>query len=362
LNFAHATFIGDFVHSNDQPLAAGGSYTQSATFTLPKGIGGTAANPQTFYVYVITDSHGDLTAHTRDNSNSRNIFSIRGYEDPSNNQGGGTFPVIYREPDLQVTSLAVPSSTPHAGDTIPITWTVTNAGNRDTREGHWTDRVYLSTDPSLDHGDIELGEITHNSILATGASYTQTLNVPLPYGIGGNFYILVFTDSDVTGTIDVAGVSGGGTMGAVPEFQGEGNNITYAPMPVDPNPPPDLQVTAVAAVGPDPSQPGHVLTGQSFSVTITVQSSTRQPVSFDPGVTGVLAGNAPPVFLTYPVTLATAGQPYSYQASAIDPDGDQLSYLLLHSPAGMTVDSDGLVHRFRETDHMWRIHISRRGL
>ena len=44
-----------FPHSNDQPLGAGASYTQSATFTLPHGIGGTAANPQTFYVYVITD-------------------------------------------------------------------------------------------------------------------------------------------------------------------------------------------------------------------------------------------------------------------------------------------------------------------
>ena len=39
-------FIGEFPHSNDQPLAAGASYTSSAGFDLPKGIGGTAANPQ----------------------------------------------------------------------------------------------------------------------------------------------------------------------------------------------------------------------------------------------------------------------------------------------------------------------------
>ena len=34
--------------------------------------------------------------------------------------------------------------------------------------------------------------------------------------------------------------------------------------------PPDLQVSSVSAVGPDPSQPGHVETGQDYTVTYTV--------------------------------------------------------------------------------------------
>ena len=41
-------------------------------------------------------------------------------------------PVYYREPDLAVSNLVVPTAAPHAGDTIPVTWTVTNQGTRDT--------------------------------------------------------------------------------------------------------------------------------------------------------------------------------------------------------------------------------------
>src|SRR5581483_3330787 len=109
-------------------------YTQSATFTLPRGIGGTADNPQTFYVYVLTDPRGSLGTGGGSNDGSRDFFGTDGYEDPTNNQGVGTLPVIYREPDLQITNLLVPATPPHSGDTIPVTWTVTNAGNRDTRE------------------------------------------------------------------------------------------------------------------------------------------------------------------------------------------------------------------------------------
>lgn len=247
LNTFRDTFVGEFAHSNDQPLAAGASYTHSESFTLPKGIGGIPDNPQTFYVYVIADAYGDLTAHTRGNDFSRGGFAVLGYEDATNNLGSGTLPVIYREPDLKVTGLAVPGSAPHAGDTLPVTWTVTNIGNRDTREKSWIDRVYLSRDPSLDSGDTELGDFSHNGILNTTDHYTATLDVRLPDGIGGDYYLLVFTDATVSGKIGVPGLNGGGGMGTVLEFQGEGNNITPGFMPVLATPPPDLQVTAVTA-------------------------------------------------------------------------------------------------------------------
>ncbi|MCB1964701.1 MAG: hypothetical protein KDI64_01260, partial [Candidatus Accumulibacter sp.] len=266
-------FVGQFAHSNDQPLASGASYTQSASFVLPKGIGGTAADPQTFYVHVVTDAGGTVNTHGRDNDGSRGTFTILGYEDASNNRGTGTLPVIYREPDLQVTDLLVPAASVHSGDLLPVTWTVSNLGNRDTREGNWTDRVFLSTDASLDSGDTQLGEISHSAILRTGEQYSTTLDVRLPDGIGGDFHVLVFTDATVRGTNGLPGVSGGTSMGSVPEFQGEGNNLTAAPLPVILAPPPDLEVTALLALGPDPAQPGHVLSGQSFTVTYTVSNN-----------------------------------------------------------------------------------------
>src|SRR5262249_42925677 len=156
--------------------------------------------------------------------------------------------------DLQVTNLVVPASAPHSGDTIPITWIVTNAGNLNTRENHWFDRVYLSSDPSLSDTAAEMGEIAHDTILKAGDSYTTTLNVRIPDGISGNFYVLVFSDANVRGAIDDfnLGPDGSGPMGRVQEFQGEGNNITAATLAVILRAAPKLQVAAVAAQGPDP--------------------------------------------------------------------------------------------------------------
>src|SRR5262249_39837362 len=100
------TLVGGFAQSNDQPLAAGASYSQSTTFTLPRGIGGTETDPGTFFVHVVTDADGALTTNSFDNSESRQFFTTRhGYEDVTNNVTTATLPVIYREPDLQVTGL-----------------------------------------------------------------------------------------------------------------------------------------------------------------------------------------------------------------------------------------------------------------
>src|SRR5262249_12623921 len=73
--------IGSFPHSNGQPLATGDSYTQSTTFTLPRGIGGTQDDPQTFYIYVITNPDGSTDTKSIYNDSSRNYYGSHGYED-----------------------------------------------------------------------------------------------------------------------------------------------------------------------------------------------------------------------------------------------------------------------------------------
>ena len=90
---------------------------------------------------------------------------------------------------------------------------------------------------------------------------------------------------------------------------------------------------------------GILLPGQSsMGQTITISTTNGRPVAYDPWVSGVVAGNVAPVFVTNPVTTATIGQLYQYQALGFDTDGDQLSYLLDSGPAGMTVDpASGLV-------------------
>ncbi len=53
----------------------------------------------------------------------------------------------------------------------------------------------------------------------------------------------------------------------------------------------------------------------------------------------VVAVQAFPEFTSLPVVTATASQPYTYQAQAIDKDGDPISYSVLSGPAGLAVDT-----------------------
>ncbi|MBS0640889.1 MAG: hypothetical protein JSS43_13510, partial [Proteobacteria bacterium] len=262
-------------------LAGGASYTRSLDVALPPGIGGT------YYVYVFTDvwNAGDPTAVSfpvpgGDNAGALNVFTRQAFEDPRNNMLRATLPVIYREPDLRVTDIVVPS-TRTAGSTLDISFTVTNVGSRATREDSWFDRLYLSIDPSLDDGDYQLGlekkpgqlvaaESQHVGILAAGASYVATIKVTLPFEINGAFNLLAMTDSAIAqsgfapSSISprLQGVSGDAT-GRVREFQGEGNNVTARSVQITPYVAPDLVVGQVIA-------PTHAIRNQTFTVSYTV--------------------------------------------------------------------------------------------
>ena len=67
-------------------------------------------------------------------------FERWAFDDPSNNLGQHPISITYREPDLEITDLVIPPNA-DSGDTIPVTFTVTNTGNRETRESAWKDQV-----------------------------------------------------------------------------------------------------------------------------------------------------------------------------------------------------------------------------
>ena len=57
-----------------------------------------------------------------------------------------------------------------------------------------------------------------------------------------------------------------------------------------------------------------------------------------------LPPNRPPIFTSTPIVDAFIDQPYIYDAEAIDPDNDDLTYSVVRGPEGLTVDPDsGLV-------------------
>ncbi|RYD85586.1 MAG: APHP domain-containing protein, partial [Verrucomicrobiaceae bacterium] len=242
---SRATKLGDFVYSSQQPLGAGESYTQSQQVNLPQGIGGQ------YYIHVITDVGGTLDQKDAENEKSRGYFGTNVFETPGNNLAGTSLPVTYREADLRVTGLVLPATTPVSGENMVVKYTVTNIGNRDTRQRAWVDRVFLSRDPSLDDGDQMIGAFDRTSILAAGDAYNAELEVSLPDGLSGTYYVIVFSDANIIGPLppDGPGTENdrdtNGFFARVAEFQGEGNNLTVAPVTIQAALPADLKVTQI---------------------------------------------------------------------------------------------------------------------
>ena len=97
-------------------------------------------------------------------------------------------------PDLVVANVdhAVQGS---SGENISVSWTIQNMGFGNTQMATWFDRVYLSEDQNLDYDiDIYLGGISNFSALNPGQSYTESLDINLPVGAFGSYYIIVETD------------------------------------------------------------------------------------------------------------------------------------------------------------------------
>ena len=137
------TKLGSVIYSNSRRWARCKAIPNPGTFTVPDGIGGTAANPQTYYIYVIADVTGTTQHRNADNDDSLSFYASAAYDGCDEQAGIDHQPVIYREPDLVVSNVIVPTGPVYSNSTIPVTWTVTNTGNRDTPET-FLDRPRLS--------------------------------------------------------------------------------------------------------------------------------------------------------------------------------------------------------------------------
>ena len=277
-----ASYMGEVTFRYDRTLNPGDSYEMVAQITLPRGTQGQ------YYLHIHLDAHNDIDpsdspyqsrrlktewwpADKGSNEGFLDEFSRWAFEDPNNNLYSTPFPIEYREPDLRVSNVVVPAGAT-SGQSVPITFTVSNIGNRATRVGQWTDRLFISHDASLDSKDYELASITRSNVLRPGENYVVTTEVALPEGIDGAFYILAFADSaayrepvssppsdvgfNLLGLIfedpnplepwDLASNSSRSlSRGRVYEFQNEGNNIAGQSLPVTLANPTDLQVTTI---------------------------------------------------------------------------------------------------------------------
>ncbi|MBP6899056.1 MAG: S8 family serine peptidase [Burkholderiaceae bacterium] len=198
--------------ANPGYLEVGGAYANSASFTLPRGIDGN------YRFIVVTDVYREMfeglaaSAAETDNTSAPALARV----------------TLTPPPDLQVSTVSAPPQA-FSGEPVTVNWTVINDGDGRTREASWSDRIYLSTDDSLDGADTVLATIAHNGALDAGEHYNGSASLQLPIGISGPFYFIVVSD----------------IYSQVYEHTSENNNgrVEETPTEILLTPPPDLEIT-----------------------------------------------------------------------------------------------------------------------
>ncbi len=183
--------LGDFVHNGAIP--SGGNYSTTQSVTLPVNIAG-----GTYHIFVVTDVNNAIVQPG----------------DAADKIGLSATPLLVTlspVPDLAATSVLAPASVV-IGQPMSITYTVSNVGGATAIPpgAGWIDRLYLSTDGTLNNA-VVLGSFAHTSSLSnTGAnSYTNTVTVTVPVGADAGDQIILVTDS--TGVIFERGATANNT-------------------------------------------------------------------------------------------------------------------------------------------------------
>ncbi|MCA2656853.1 CARDB domain-containing protein, partial [Microcystis sp. M061S2] len=210
------------------PLDPDEAYNVTQNITLPDTVAGNG------YLLVKTDNYnGQLESNKTDN-----IRSVA---------------IAVNAPNLVISNPTSPPSAAVLGQTLPLSWRVTNTGTVSALAG-WNDGVYLSDDGLLDSNDVNIGQFFRPNSLAPNASYTNNQNIFLPATSIGDRYLLFVTDAS--------------------RSQGETNetdNIIATPITLTA---PDLTVTAATA-------PTTAVTNGTLNVSWTVTNGGDVVASAD---------------------------------------------------------------------------------
>ena len=166
------TYLGFASHSGG--LAAGDSYTKTASFSIPQGFSGP------FYVFAVTDSGNKI--YERDGEGNNVAYD------------GNSIGVVLPEPgDLGASSISVLSNSGVPGGLISLEYTVEDLGVN-SAVGGWTDSIYLSADDKWDLDDRLLSKVEVFDPFAFGGSYTRTAYAQLPGVVPGDYHLIVRSD------------------------------------------------------------------------------------------------------------------------------------------------------------------------
>jgi len=162
--------------ANKTSLDSGQSYVSSALVRLPEGVSGP------HYIFVIANQNKELKeADQSNNINKNERYMLVNLTPP---------------PDLQVQEVSTLSNV-FSGQTVDLRYTVINKGDGRTNSNFWKDQIYFSPDSVFRSGTaLVMATIPHSGQLEKGMYYTNTVQVTLPHGIYGKYYIHVMTDQE----------------------------------------------------------------------------------------------------------------------------------------------------------------------
>lgn len=232
-------------------LNPGEVYSNLISVPLPDGIQGT------HYIIVETDPGNDLN----EESETNNVLA-----------SSAVSVTLTPYADLEVTDIIAPGVV-FSGDSIDVTWTVTNNGTGVSSSTHWYDTVFLSPDDSLDFNftssdqlirinETALDSTGHDGELDPDSSYQVTRRLKLPDQAFGEQYLFVYAD--------VKGDAKQEVVGEVYEFNQELDNWSSIPISITLTPPPDLTVASV-------DLPQNITSGELIDIVWTVENAGPGP-------------------------------------------------------------------------------------
>ncbi|MBI3350330.1 MAG: hypothetical protein HY020_24345 [Burkholderiales bacterium] len=181
-NTTHQTLLSQTVLYDavaDGAIAAEGQRQRQLTFTLPDGVAG-AGN---LTITVTSDADNSLIeANPSNTAETNNAASLN------------VTSAVAAYPNLAVSAPVTPPNA-RGGDTVTVSWTVTNVGSA-AATGNWVDHLELSADTAYGGSDTRASaDVGHQGPLAAGASYTASAQVTLPLQFDGTLNWIVRTDA-----------------------------------------------------------------------------------------------------------------------------------------------------------------------
>ena len=233
-----ATFLATQPEGLNSPLAAGASYTSTATVTLPLTY---SLASGTYYIIVVPNWTGSLL-------------------EAGASSGQAASPAVSLSlpplPDLTVSNVSAPPQG-LAGQEETVTWVDENAGTG-AAVGSWTDTVYLFSDPGAPgQDDGEEGTCTFTGTLASGESVTLSATVTLPQTPGPYCFEVV---ANSTSSLVVSNTTNNTA------FSATATTVISTPLP-------DLVVASITPPG------NGVLSGTEVPVTYVITNQGDAPTS-----------------------------------------------------------------------------------